>query len=249
MRAPSLMPSLRIVAATLTLACPVLAQQLDEFPAVLPNAAEAFAGDYGQAVVKQFTLVLTASAAGHCLAARKIDDEALARQARELLVNAGVKLAERYAHIPSALQLTMRLMREAGDSAALAELRQTLDHPNIRAVRVHWPATVNTNLANDVANAFNAHVRVRSLPVKGVLGWVADGDLEMNLLWEKLSSPPADLEQAAVVQNDAIARLFEPYQKKVQEIINAAAAQIEDDETVFAGLEERLHALCVGVRP
>ena len=223
-----------------------LAQNAPEFPAVFPDAQTAFVQTYGQAVVVQFAKVLKSSADSQCAASRNIGDEVLNRQARETLIFYGAKLNARYEKIPSKLQITARLMHQAGDTKSLEILRQTMDHPAMRALHAHSPVTTNAQSADDLANAFNAYVRNGKLPVKGQLGWADDGNSEMTILWENETEAPASLQEAAREPLDVLVKLFEPYTERTEAALKAAMADMEPDSTVFAGIEERLRALCIG---
>ena len=203
-------------------------------PNIRSDAQAAFSQPYGLAIVQQFATELQAAGSRSCL------------QARQILTHYAAEM-NRIDQVPSRQKILYDILQKRGDTEAIEKLEAAESAPAVQALRRAQPTAVNANLANDVAVFLNRYMQNHRLPMKATLGYLASGDQNMSIMWEKESSLPEELLSLATPQLEVIADLLDRHKTEIDAEYERLSPSTEDFLALFDGIETYLAEMCIPV--
>ena len=215
-------------------------------PNIRSDAQAAFSQPYGLAIVQQFATELQAAGSRSCLQARQMDNAYVTWRARQILTHYAAEM-NRIDQVPSRQKILYDILQKRGDTEAIEKLEAAESAPAVQALRRAQPTAVNANLANDVAVFLNRYMQNHRLPMKATLGYLASGDQNMSIMWEKESSLPEELLSLATPQLEVIADLLDRHKTEIDAEYERLSPSTEDFLALFDGIETYLAEMCIPV--
>jgi hypothetical protein len=224
------------------------AAERPKFAAHLPQrtAEEAFAGPYGEAIVKELAGALLAAADKACLAAKDLDEAKLAAAGRALLVKYGQRMTDHLRGLIDARAAETRFERAMG-AGATAELAALAGDPAVkRLTELAGPGELD-RLAGLTIDIFDRYATAKRLGLRNVSPLAAGSDLP-----KKSRQDESEQAAAAFIKNapsPSLARylkLVEAAQASMASAVDRTRNLAYGPLDAFEGADAELREICVG---
>ena len=216
---------------------------------VQPAVADAFADQYGQAIVATFAKILTAEGDAACRKARNLGASEVKRRAGAILVKYGSKLVALQSGRVAEDKLAAKLDELSGPGSA-ADLRKLSDGKRINQLRAFFRPKFNDNLVDRVANELDHYAAINSR-YHGSLNPISSGDMALAMLAADRGIDAETIAKKAFGADKNLERLVDLYTSLIDAYEFATLDSMPltaADFNAFKGMEVELKALCLPIR-
>lgn len=244
----------RLILAALCL--PFAAPARGQIPAELVErsppqlAGDAFASNYGLAIVAEFGRILRASADAECLKSKALDAERLTERGRVTLLRHGARMLAIYGTLFDTARYEAVLAERAGPKAKAEILRLRADPEVKRLLALYEPAKLAA-IVDNVAETIDRYALIARIRLARQLSPLATGNAEL------LGANPTDRSVEEVERflkgrkSAALKRWLE-----LEQASHDAATRSSDRDAIqrlgprqlAEGLDADLAELCIGAR-
>ncbi len=209
-----------------------------------PTALDAFADQYGQAIVGELAKTLAEQGDAACRKTRNIGEKELLHGAAELFVTYGTKLLAAESGRVSEDALVAELNKNSGAGSA-SDLRRLSDNHRIDELRKFFQPIFNDDVVFRVSNELDHYAAFHRL-YRGNVDPISSGNMAVAMVAADREIAAEDAAKKALSDNRNADRLVDLY---VSAAHAYSLALIQwDSFDAFDGVQIELKALCMPIR-
>jgi hypothetical protein len=209
-----------------------------------PTALDAFADQYGQAIVGELVKILAEQGDAACRKTRSIGEKELVNGAGELFVKYGTKLLAAEAGRVSEDALAAELDKDSGAGSA-SELRKLSDDHSVAELRKSFQSIFKDDVVFRVSDELDHYAALHRL-YRGSIDPISSGNMTVAMVAADREIAAENAARKAVSDNHGADRLVELYVSAAH-AYNSTLIQW-DSFDVFDGVQVELKALCMPIR-